>query len=292
MSSRHTISRQRAIWSFDARGFGRELRQRREALGCSTREVADRAGVSQSYVVALEGSRSSRDASGPCPTVDVLTRLASALGVEPWVLLRPSLRRPGPHVLWVVEDDGASMFDVAKSFVKDVDVWVSAGSRGDTAEPVNHIRLHSDDATSYDRDQVAAAIDGGLAAMAPQIDGQRLGLVFSEHDSVLLGATDAVLDVEHEWSALVGQAAWSAGAQPAWTLCVYELEVLRQMTDPLDACLDLMRSHDTIWTSKGRTLHRNRAASMRVLQRMRPPRTRADDWRRVCTRQLDRVSGH
>ena len=66
----------------DARGFGRALRERRAELGYSTRSLALAAGVSQSYVVALEGSRSSRDVAGPRPTIDLVVRLAALLPVE------------------------------------------------------------------------------------------------------------------------------------------------------------------------------------------------------------------
>ena len=97
--------------------------------------MAQLAGVSQSYVVALEGSRSSRGAAGPTPTLDVLARLASALGIEPSVLLGPSIHRAGPHVLLVVENDGAGLFGVVDSFVDDVDTWVSAGHRSEVPAP-------------------------------------------------------------------------------------------------------------------------------------------------------------
>jgi transcriptional regulator with XRE-family HTH domain len=278
------------VWHFDARGFGRALRERREELGYSTRDLAHLAGVSQSYVVALEGSRSSRDAAGPSPTIDVLARLASALGTEPAALLAPSVHRSGPHVLLVVEDDGASLFGVAKSFAADVDTWVTAGHRRDTAEADHHIALHLDASGPYDHGEVALAIDHGLATLSPVIDGQRLGLIFSEDPSVLIEETAAVLDAEHDWSAMVSRAACSAGARSAWNLCVYELDVLRQMTDPLAASLELIRSHDTVWTTSGSSLHRNRAASMRLLQHLRPPRTSAEHWRQICTKQLDRIS--
>lgn len=286
------------MWHFDAPRFGRALKERREGLGYSTRDLAQRAGVSQSYVVALEGSRSSRDAAGPSPTIDVLVRLASALGSEPAALLEPSVHRSGPHVLLVVEDDGASLFDVAKSFIADqgdaadaagVDSWVTAGHRRDMAEADHHIPLHLG-AGPYDRAEVARAIDHGLATLGPVIDGRRLGLIFSEDPSVLIDEAAAVLAAEHDWSAMVGRAVCAAGARPAWNLCVYELDVLRQMADPFAASLELIQSHDAVWTTCGSSLHRNRAASMRLLRHLRPPRTSAEHWRQICTKQLDRIS--
>jgi transcriptional regulator with XRE-family HTH domain len=282
----------RAPWHFDERAFGQQLRTRRASLGYSTRAVARLAGVSQSYVVALEGSRSSRDTTGPSPTIDVLAGLASALEVEPSALLEPALRRAGPHVLLVVEDDGEGLFDAAQSAIRDVDLWVSAGRRRDPRHPGPHLSLSVGPRHRYDRNQVAAGLEGDLAALAPVVDGQRLGLVFSEREEVLLSATENVLEVEHEWSAIVGRAVWSAGAHPAWTLCVYELDVLQQMGDPVAASLDLMGSHDQVWTTKGRTVHRGRTACTRVLKRMRPPGTPTDHWRAECARHVDRLASH
>jgi transcriptional regulator with XRE-family HTH domain len=280
----------RVPWNFDARGFGQQLRKRRRSLGYSTREVARRAGVSQSYVVALEGSRSSRDVTGPSPTIDVLAGLASALEIEPWALLEPALRRAGPHVLLVVEDDGEGLFDAARSAIRDVDLWVSAGRRRDPDHPRPHLSLCSGTGDRYDRDQVAAGLQADLAALNPLVDGRRLGLVFSEREEVLLAATEDVLEIEQVWSAMVGRAVWSAGAHPAWTLCVYELDVLQRMGDPVAASLDLMSSHDRVWTTKRRTVHRGRTACTRVLRPMRPPGTRADHWREVCARHIDRLA--
>ena len=280
------------MWHFDARGFGRALRERRAELGYSTRSLALAAGVSQSYVVALEGSRSSRDVAGPRPTIDLVVRLASALRVEPTALLAPFMHRSGPHVLVVVEDDGAGLFEAATALADGVDTWVSAGHRRSPAGPARHIELHGDQAATYDAEAVDAALRGGLAALGPAVNGERVGIVFSESPSVLLDDTEAVLHAEHRWSAMVGDAVCAAGGRPAWNLCVYELDVLRRMADPFAASLDLIRSHDTVWTTNGTAVRRHRAASMRLLQHFRPEHTRADHWRQVCRKQLDRIAAN
>ena len=59
------------------------LRQAREAAGLSQRELARRMGTSQSAVVRLEGG-------GVGATLTTLQRVATALGLEVNVELRPS----------------------------------------------------------------------------------------------------------------------------------------------------------------------------------------------------------
>jgi hypothetical protein len=206
------------------------------------------------------------------------------------VLLQHSIRRGGPHVLVVVEDDGASLMDTLISSVDDVETWVTAGHRAASHALVNHISLHADDTTTYDPDAVAMAIDRELGALAPVIDGKRLGVVFSEAESTLIDAADTIVDVEYDWSQLVSDAAWSAGAHPAWNLCVYELDAIKQMADPLRMSLELIRTHDTVWTAADRAVRRNGAGSRRLLQQLRPPDTRADHWREICEKQLARIS--
>lgn len=246
----------------------------------STRDLARAAQVSQAYVVALEGSRSSRDPFGPSPTIDVVARLATALGTEPAVLLDPSLRRSGPHVLVIVEDDGDGLFELLHSRLGNVDGWVSAGNRKATPAG-HHIRLHDGRPSSYRRERIAASIHDGLAELAPTLHGQRVGMVFSETPSVLLHATDAVMAVEGEWCELVADAVRAAGAEPAWNLCVYELDVLRQMPDPIATSTQLIGCHDTVWCTRGNSVLRDRAAASRLFEQLHPPTTRPHRSRRA-----------
>jgi len=275
---------------FDVRRFGQQLRDRREALGYSTRQMARIAGVSQAYVVALEGSKSSRDSSGPCPTVEVLVSFAAALRLHPSELLQSSLRRSGPHVLLVTEGAGTVELEAVISQVEGVGMWITAGERTDLGGRWPHIDLHSTDEPGYALDTIAVELRRGLSDLSSQATGRRVGLVFSEPDSVLLGSTEEVLAVEHHWKAMVSRSLWAVDAEPTATLCVYELEVVRRMQDPLEASLDLIRSHDSVWTVSGERTSRGRRAAMRLLQGVRPPERRADEWRLACTQHLDRLT--
>ena len=248
------------------------------------------AGVSQSYVVALEGSRSSRDGVGPVPTIDVLVRLASALGQTPTDLLSQATAASGPHVLLIVDSATTLAAHVTTTLVDGVDTWISAGERADTVTSGHHIDLHHAKANAYKPEAVAAAIERGLHGLSPSVAGKRVGVVFSESAQVLLGSTDTIVDFEHDWGHVVSRAAWSAGALVAWNICVYELDVIKRMSDPLRCSLDLITSHDTVWTTNGHTVLRNRDGAMRLLRHLRPTNTAAADWRAFCHEQLQQIS--
>lgn len=271
---------------FDREAFGRELRGQRESLGLSTRDVAGRAQVSQSYVVALEGSRSSRDERGPSPTIDVVLRLAAALQLEPTALVARAVRESGPHILCVAEDSAESLLTSLFATIDDVDTWVTAGERCDPMGRHEHLSLHAGDASAFDAQAVALAIEEELLGLGTTIEGRRLAMVFSEPESILAEATDAILAVEHDWSRMVSNAVWTAGAHPAWNVCVYELAAIQQMTDPLAACLDLIRTHDAVWTARGDALETQDGGQFRLLQHLRPAGMARRQWHEQCERAL------
>src|SRR5262249_34264432 len=62
--------------------LGEWIRKRRELQGVSQRELADRAGISRSYLCDIERGR------GTKPSVDSLDSLATALGADRTELLR------------------------------------------------------------------------------------------------------------------------------------------------------------------------------------------------------------
>jgi len=66
--------------------LGEAVRSRREELGWSQRQLAERAGMTQPGVARFE-------AGGTTPTIPVLERLANALGLRLTVTLEPGERR-------------------------------------------------------------------------------------------------------------------------------------------------------------------------------------------------------
>ena len=129
---RHTAAR----WEFDSVGLARTIAAERRRLAMSTRELSRRSGVSQPYVIALERARSSADRCGPNPTVDVIARLAHALGSNPQRLFTAALRPIGQHALLVVEDHQRTALEhVQRVTGESVNCWISATS-ADARRPV------------------------------------------------------------------------------------------------------------------------------------------------------------
>lgn len=64
--------------------LGREIRKRREALGVSQEELAERSGLHRNYIGGIE--RGERNVG-----VKAIFRLAAGLGVPAWEILRGAL---------------------------------------------------------------------------------------------------------------------------------------------------------------------------------------------------------
>jgi transcriptional regulator with XRE-family HTH domain len=79
-----------------ARLFGEKIRARHDELGLTERELIERTGLSRSYIQLLLNNRGTgkdrlTQEHGPVnPTLDVIWRLADALGLDPGYLLDSS----------------------------------------------------------------------------------------------------------------------------------------------------------------------------------------------------------
>ena len=271
-------------WEFDAVAFARALVAGRQQHGFSTRELSRRAGISQPYVVALERAATDPTAATPTPTIDVMARLADALGRTPHSLLDAALRRAGRHVLLVLEDVSRSpLTHVHRACGDDRLRWIWAASAPDEPRPraaAHHIDLRRNRARAYDPQAIARSLEHELAALGDAIHGEQLGLVFAETSAVMAGLDDpdVIIRFEHAWHDVVTSATDRAGAHTAWNVCVYELEALIGLGNPIDATLDLIRSHDAVWLGRRNTVLSGADAARRVLQHMRPDLVDRDDW--------------
>ncbi len=287
----------RVLWDFDARGFANTLVRLRREHHYTTRQLAARAAISQAYVVALERPRrrstpqaalaTAPPSSTPTPAVDVLARIAAALGVSPAVLLQAALKRSGRHVLCVVEDATVSPLQIAAATAPDVDTWVWVGAplaTDNSALPAHRrIDLRRDRAGPYDSTAISDAVGRELRMLAPPA-GERLGLVFAETTSAIsLMDVTAVLDFEHSWSDVVTRAAWSVGAHATWNVCVYDLDSLHRLADPLASSVDLLRSHDEYWVAGEARVRTGRSAALRLLRQVKPTSVGVVAWRKHST---------
>jgi transcriptional regulator with XRE-family HTH domain len=93
--------RKRIEYDEVVRRFGGRLRQARAGRGMTQADLADRAGVSEAYVGRLERGRAA-------PGIDLVARLAKALGLPAADLLPDGPSSDGPAVL---RDQARRLFD-------------------------------------------------------------------------------------------------------------------------------------------------------------------------------------
>ena len=263
--------------------------QARQRLGLSTRDLSRIAGISQPYVVALERAGNSGLRRGHTPTVQVVARLSHALGCEPAALFSAALRRVGRHALLVVEDSERSPLELARHATDaaggGADIWVVAGSshatRGTTGVEHRLIQLHRDSPHTYEPAVIASSLRDELQRLGPELDARNVGLMFAETSSVMSALDDplAVIEFEHQWGEIVGAATATVGAHAAWNVCVYEIGALKSLDEPVDAALELLRSHDTLWASRRSEVATGASAARRILGRLRPASFTRAAWR-------------
>ena len=270
-------------WEFDAVAFAHELASVRLSRGWSTRELSRRAGISQPYVVALERPREAGAARTPTPAIDVVARLADALGIGVDRLVATALRRSSRHVVLVLDTDHRHPLSHVQEFAGDDSCeWVWASSTaGDRPRAAAHrIDLRRNPDGAYHPDRIAASLRSELQSLGDGAAGRRLGLVFPETSKVMGSIDDpgTVLDFERGWGGVVTDAVASVDSHATWNVCVYDITALRNLGEPVAATVQLIRDHDAVW-SAGRTRHATgRSAATHVLERLRPAGVDPSTW--------------
>jgi transcriptional regulator with XRE-family HTH domain len=265
---------------YDPARLARILRRHRRQHQRSTRELASRAGVSQAYVVALE--RNSVDIPPPTPTVEVLVRLAAAMDRDPLDLFAACLRVRSRHVVLVtdvVTDETLAQAVGASGADECAWVWASSGASVPTAAR-HRIDLRRTAGTSYRPARIRQALQRELEHLGDLRD-EELGFVFAETSAVMDSLDDpsVLLEFEQHWGQVVDDAAQRVGADAAWNVCVYELDRVRHLPDPVKAVVDLIRCHDDIWSGDGASVLVGGAATREVLRSLRPTGVRSAGWR-------------
>lgn len=62
--------------------YGDRLKKRRLKMGLTQAQIAEQSGVTASHISIIERGRAN-------PTFDVMARLAEAVGLEVWAMIRP-----------------------------------------------------------------------------------------------------------------------------------------------------------------------------------------------------------
>ncbi|MGI9186859.1 MAG: helix-turn-helix domain-containing protein, partial [Gaiellales bacterium] len=106
--------------------LGREVRDRRTALGLSVRALAQAAGVSAGYVTAIETGRSASTGRAPEVSLRVLDGIASALGCSIDELTGSRTPATAPHaLLYCVDATGPLLPTVDRAFGSELDHWIN-----------------------------------------------------------------------------------------------------------------------------------------------------------------------
>ena len=282
---------------FDPVRFARLLADRRQQLGLTTRQLAQRANISQPYVVALERSRHGIEAKGsinisPSPTVDMIVRLANALQMNAQELFSLAIRPAGKHILLLMEDDTMTSLERAcnasKKSTTSKDVlpqeWLCAGGSADrnkhNVQKSLSISLHRDIDNAYKPKAIASSLSKELSRHQVEISGCDIGIVFDE-TSLLMNHVNnpmSIVEFEHDWSRVVTDASQSVGAYAALNVCVYRIENLLSLHNPAEVAQDLLRSHDNVWTARNKNVITGNVAAKRLLSLVRPMHISATKW--------------
>ena len=160
---------------------------------------------SKSYVVALERSRLRGD--GPTPTIDVVARLASALGLSPTDLFHGGLRRTSTHVLLVVDDlRRATMPSVLRAAPEGTERWLLVGSNTSHAAGAHHtFDLERGRRHAYEPARIEQSLRRQLGQIGDDLHQRGIGFVFDETSTAIqkFHAHDAVVAFEHSWADVV-----------------------------------------------------------------------------------------
>jgi len=234
------------LMRFDSVGFASLLNNKRNQLGWSTRELAQRAKISQPYVVALERARNSKSKTKktPTPTVDVIAQLAFALDIDANTLFTRAMKIASRHVLLVIDETAPTPLKIVQqASINQPQNWLCAAKSGD-------ISLRRKKSRHYKPEDIAQALNTELQNLRNKIANQTLGLIFSETSEAMteFDNPQAVLKFEHKWADVVDKAATSVGAQSAFNICVYKIADLKTLTNPTKAFDELVQVHDEFWT--------------------------------------------
>lgn len=249
--------------------IGELLKSRRMELELSLRFVAREAGISPSYLVALEQGRNPTTGRPPMPSPRVLAALGRVLGIGRTTLLELAAPQPAsPHVL--LYQTGArpgSPADAARLLFADaVDRWLEVPPPGGTG--------------------LQAALEESLVSHRDASGASRLGLIFGARPRYRRGG-DLAADIEREatWEEDVATICrHTLGVEPVANVCVYrEADICRRDDpDPLTSALELVRTHPVVAVQGSATgVVTGPRAVERVLGGVAPPTTDHDTWREL-----------
>ncbi len=284
--------------------LGGLLQVRRRALGLSLRSVAREAGISPSYLLALEHGHNPTTGRAPTPSPRIITALGRVLGVEGSTLLDLASSPPpaSPHLL--LYQTGSTQLSAAHAarllFVDRVDGWVEIEDRGRPGDgsAANDVLLRAqgplgivgDERRSYDAENALSGLERLLGDAREFAGTARLGLVFGASSKNLraISNPDALLSSEATWERdVAGVCRRTLGVEPVANVCVYREPDLHDPTvelNPLTSALALVQTHPHVAVQNvDGSVTTGPAAIETILGTARPAEMSPDTWRTLAS---------
>ncbi|MEY2517913.1 MAG: Helix-turn-helix domain, partial [bacterium] len=231
-------------------GLGAIVRRRREQAGLSLREAARRAGISLSYLIAIENGRNPTTGRAPQPSPRVLAAISRVLELDMETLLAASGAAGPPssaHVLlYQMGQARRSPLEAARRlFGSAAEAWIDIVDPGhpDPPRPLADDRVWhvpgplGAEPPRFDSERVLQALSGELEQAPRSFRSSRVGIVFGANSSALRSAAnpDSMLEAESTWETDVALRFHAAlGHAPVANVCVYREDDIRELAPRLD----------------------------------------------------------
>ncbi|MEO9777994.1 MAG: helix-turn-helix transcriptional regulator [Sedimentitalea sp.] len=281
--------------------FGKQVRERRKALRMSIRKLAENSDISPSYVSAIESGRNPATGRPPEPSIGIVERLNSVLGISNSVF-RPGRSMCGPgcqhnHALLYRLDDGKVELRqiLNQAFGTEVNQWICISDPRQIQESDEELIAWHWPFGSFPYpdnflvpDRIGDALEAQVEKVASQITSENYGVVIADCSAVMrwMINPDAEVDYEDQWierSTEIFQRI--LGRAPVVNTCVYahrDLEALAKQIDVLDTILKLFAAHSQTFAvdHSGQVLSGSKAFSA-VLADSRPGGISSSAWRSI-----------
>lgn len=285
--------------------IGENVRERRQALGLSIRQLAERAELSPSYVSAIELGKNPSTGRPTAPSKRVIESLSRALGVRladtAELTTEPACGHAGhDHTLvYVLGGRRTDVLPQLKGLYGDkVDHWVyvsdprtspSSGQQDDDEADTTRItwpfgsQVYPDEFLIPDR--IPAALSEELDRNRSTLEDKNVGFVIGDCSAVMRWVVNPETEVEYEavWPNKVCSSFDTVlGSSPAANVCVYnhsDIEPIANRIDLLRTVIDLIDTHKSIVAigSDNQIEVGGRAASA-ILSQVRPSSVSVNAW--------------
>lgn len=284
--------------------FGRSVRERRREMRLSVRALAEIAGVSASYISAIETARNPTTGRAPEPSILVAERLLKALALPP------------THFATLCEhdDDRADACNhlllyrlgmhrdrlkpiLVQLFGDSVDQWFCIGDpRGATEDAADMISWqwafgvnpYPDDYLEPAR--ILEALELELRKYANRVSARRSGLVVADCSTVMRWVVNPEREVDFETRWVVGSGDVMKrvfGQAPLANVCVYDhsdIESLSARMDVLDTLMRLFSCHtNVVAIDSENRIQKGPAAIAAILRECRPGGVSSTAWRSLTS---------